>query len=87
MCAPDLCFEKKMENITIFHLTITIFTAVKNRSILHRRIIVMNSTPYTCGLNCLVKLRLSDHTALVSNQIRIKYVNSRSTSHVWCSIS
>ena len=30
-----------MKNITIFHLKIIIFTAVKNRSILHGRVFVM----------------------------------------------
>ena len=30
----------KKENITIFHLKITIFTAVKNHNILHRHVIV-----------------------------------------------
>ena len=31
-----------MKNIIIFHLKITIFTVVRNRSILHRRVIVMH---------------------------------------------
>ena len=43
-CTRDLCFEeKKKKNITIFHLKITIFTAVRNRSILHRHVIVMHA--------------------------------------------
>ena len=31
-----------MKNITIFHLKIIIFTALKNRSILHGRVFVMS---------------------------------------------
>ena len=34
----DLCFEQNKKNITIFHLKIMTFTAVKNCSILHRRV-------------------------------------------------
>ena len=41
---PHLCFEKKLEkNITIFHLKIIVFTAVKYYSIIHRRVFVMDS--------------------------------------------
>ena len=36
-------FSKNKKNITIFYLKITIFTAMKNRSILHRCVIVMLS--------------------------------------------
>ena len=32
-----------MKNITFFHLKIIIFTAVKNKSILHGRVIVIDS--------------------------------------------
>ena len=33
--------SKNKNHLTILHLKITIFTAIKNRSILHRRVIVM----------------------------------------------
>ena len=35
--------SKNKKNITIFHLKITIFTAFKNRCILHGRVFVMSS--------------------------------------------
>ena len=41
MCTHDLCFEQNKKNITVFHLKIVIFTAVKNRCILHGRVFVM----------------------------------------------
>ena len=41
MCTHNQCFEQKKKNITLFYLKITIFTAVKYRSILHGRVIVM----------------------------------------------
>ena len=38
-CTHNLCFEQKKEkNITILHMKMIIFTAVKNRSILHGRV-------------------------------------------------
>ena len=36
---PHLCFEQKIKKIEFLHLKMIIFTAVKNRSILHRRVI------------------------------------------------
>ena len=42
-CTHNLCFEQKRKNITIFHLKIIVFAAVKNCSIQHRRVIVMKS--------------------------------------------
>ena len=39
MCTHDQCSEQKQEKYQYFHLKITIFTAVKNRSISHRRVI------------------------------------------------
>ena len=42
MCTYNLCVEQKIrKNITIFHLNIVIFTAVKYYSILHGHVIVM----------------------------------------------
>ena len=50
--------SKYKKNITTFHLKITIFTAVKNRSILHRRVIVMfsisNSQPIVKNANASI---------------------------------
>ena len=43
-CTHNLCFEQKTLKISyavIFHLIITIFTALKNRSILYRHVCVM----------------------------------------------
>ena len=40
-CTYNLCFEQNKNNITIFRLKIIIFTALKNHSILYRRVIVM----------------------------------------------
>ena len=34
--------SKNKKNVTVLHLKNTIFTAVKNRSILHRRVIIIN---------------------------------------------
>ena len=42
-CTHNLCFEQKRKKITIFHMKIIVFSAVKNCSILHRRVIVMKS--------------------------------------------
>ena len=41
----DLCFEQKKKKINknCFHLTSIIFTAVKVRSTIHRRVIVMSN--------------------------------------------
>ena len=44
MCTHDLCFEQIYEKLLIFHLKITIFTAVKNHSILHGRVFVICSS-------------------------------------------
>ena len=41
ICTPDLCFEQKKENYHNFYLKIVVFTSVKNCSILHRHVIVM----------------------------------------------
>ena len=41
-CTHNLCFEQKYENNTIFYPKIIIFTAVKNSSKLHGRVIVMS---------------------------------------------
>ena len=41
MCTHDLCFEQNKKNITIFHLKVTILTALNNHSILHRHVCVM----------------------------------------------
>ena len=43
MCTHNHCFEQKYgkKNITCFHLKIIIFTALKNLSILHRRVFLM----------------------------------------------
>ena len=42
-CTHNRCFRVKIrKNITIFHLKITIFTVVKNRSILYSRVIIRN---------------------------------------------
>ena len=40
-CTHDLCFEQNRKNITLFHLKIIIFTAVKYYSILYGRVFVM----------------------------------------------
>ena len=40
-CTHNLCFSKNKKKITIVHLKMIIFTAVKNLSILHRRDIVI----------------------------------------------
>ena len=40
-CTHNICFEQNYENIQTFHLKIVIFTAVKNRCILHGRVFVM----------------------------------------------
>ena len=37
----SIILAKNKKNITIFHLKINIFTALKNRGILHRRVIVL----------------------------------------------
>ena len=42
MCTHNLCFEQNKKNIKIFQLKIAIFTAVKNCTILHGRVCVMN---------------------------------------------
>ena len=54
MCTCNLCFEQNKKNITFSHLKITIFTAVKNHSILHGHVIVM----YVCLLCCVVVILL-----------------------------
>ena len=41
MCTHNQCFEQKKGKKIIFHLKITIFTAVKYRSILHGHVRVM----------------------------------------------
>ena len=41
MCTHNICFEQKYENSQKFQLKIVIFTAVKNRCILHGRVFVM----------------------------------------------
>ena len=40
-CTHDLCFEQNKKSSTIFHIKITIFTAVKYYRILYGHIIVM----------------------------------------------
>ena len=41
-CTHNVCFEQKnKKNIKTFNMKITIFTAFKNRSILHRHVCVM----------------------------------------------
>ena len=39
-CTQDLCFEQKNTKDIKFHLKSTIFIAIKNRSILHRHVII-----------------------------------------------
>ena len=42
LCVPMIyVLSKNKKNITIFHLKIIIFTAMKNRRILHRHVIVL----------------------------------------------
>ena len=41
MYPQSIVLSKNKKNVKIFHLKIIVFTAVKNRSILHKRIIVM----------------------------------------------
>ena len=53
-CSYDLCFfffffffffqSKNMKNFTVIHPKIAIFTAVKNRSILHGRVNIINTS-------------------------------------------
>ena len=40
-CIHNLCFEQNKKNITIFHLKIIIFSAMKYRSILNGHVCVM----------------------------------------------
>ena len=49
MCTPGLCFGQGRKNITIFHLKIIFFTAVKNCSILHGCVIIMIHRRAGCG--------------------------------------
>ena len=41
MCTHSQCFEQNKNNLIIFHLKITIFTAVKYCCILYGRVFVM----------------------------------------------
>ena len=41
MCTHNLCYEQKLQNHFFFHLKIIFFSVVKNRKILHKRVIVM----------------------------------------------
>ena len=41
MYSQSIVLSKNKKNVTIFHLKIIVFTAVKNRSILHKRVIVI----------------------------------------------
>ena len=45
-CTPINVLSKNKKDITFFHLNITICTAVKYRSILHRHVIVMPGINY-----------------------------------------
>ena len=51
MCPPNICFEQKYENSQKIHLKIVIFTAVKNRCILHGRVFVMDGNLLKSCLN------------------------------------
>ena len=42
MCTYNQCFKQKYEKYNIFHLKIIIFTASKNRSVMHGHVFVMN---------------------------------------------
>ena len=56
-CTQNLCFEQNKKNIKTFHLKIIIFTAFKNRCILHRYVFFVmlitectyNGQTYTAG--------------------------------------
>ena len=70
--------SKNKKNITIFHLKIIIFTAVKNCCILHGRVIVMR---YSVSLSAI---------DLISNLLQVKmrkrFTVDKSISHVWLQV-
>ena len=41
MCTHNICFEQKYEKSKKFQMKIVIFTAVKNRCMLHGRVFIM----------------------------------------------
>ena len=48
-CTHNICCEQKYENIQNFQLKIVIFTAVKNRGILHGPVFVMTQQAKNMG--------------------------------------
>ena len=45
-CTHNICFSKNMKVVQKIQLKIVIFTAVKNRCILHERVSVMYHGPF-----------------------------------------
>ena len=52
--------SKNKKNITIFHLKITIFTAVKNHNVLHKHVL-RNERQLFCILRILIGVKMTDN--------------------------